>query len=651
MSAAVGGHANSVGRVATACLVAMLGVAVTATRADAGPVARRAPLRREPSAACDWPMWGYSPARTFATACGSRVTDASASRLRLRWFVPPHDVVTAPPALSHGVLCVGDWSGRVVALSAATGRRRWTFRAPIHPQVYSGQIVASAAVAGAGGARTVFVPAGNTMFALRAGDGTPRWSYRIGPRVRGNSSEIESSPVVVDGMVIFGWDVHNEPKGDRPAGVVALDARTGRIRWRTVTAPVRTGPDATGAGCGDVWGSPAVDAARRLVIVGTGNCVVASGWGRASDALMAFDLDDGHVRWVYQPHPPNQDDLDFAGAPNLFDMDGRALVGLGNKDGKYYVVDRETGAPVSTVDATAPGLTNPGGNFSTGGFIGPAAYADGTVVGGTAVGPPPYLHGIDVRAGHIAWQDRAPAATYAATAIAGGVAFVGGTDFTLRAVRVRDGTVLWSHPMKGAVSGGAVVDRDRVYAVAGIREPGTGSRSRTSGVYAFGLHGKAFRIHFPAPPITTSTSTAGTVPPRDCVGAPCPLPFTLRQPPAGLTPAATLEITESPFRLHVTTSGLGDPAQWVRPGSAAAQVGATGFGVFMSESDDNPTGGRVCVLGSDGSCTGRRLPRAGATYNRVTIVAMKGNTMPSLVDGFDRLVTTTSFTPPLAPRH
>ena len=42
-------------------------------------------------------------------------------------------------------------------------------------------------------------------------------------------------------------------------------------------------------------------------------------------------------------------------------------------------------------------------------------------------------------------------------------------------------------------------------------------------------------------------------------------------------------------------------------------------------------------------------PRAGATYNRVTIVAIRGATMPSLADGFDRLVTTTSFTPPLAP--
>jgi polyvinyl alcohol dehydrogenase (cytochrome) len=630
-------------------IVGALALGVAATD-DGATASATAPARRAAPARCDWPMWGYSIGRPFATKCPSTVNATTAADLRLRWFTSTHDVVTATPALSHGSLYVGDWSGRIVALSAKTGKIRWTFRAPIHPQVYSGQVVASAAVAEVRGVRTVFVPSGNTMFALRAKDGHLRWSYRIGPRTEKNTSEIESSPVVVDGRVVFGWDVHNEPSG-RPAGVVALDARTGRVRWRHVTAPVKTGPNATGAGCGDVWGSPAVDRGRRLVIFGTGNCVVPDGWGPASDALIALDLDDGSVRWTYQPHPPNRDDLDFAGAPNLFEVDGRALVGLGNKDGNYYIVDRESGAPVAVVDATAPGLSRPGGNFSTGGFIGPAAYSDGMVVGGTAVGPAPYLHGIDVRTGQVAWQNREPAATYAATAVVGDIAFVGGTDFTLRAVRVSDGTIVWSHPMKGAVSGGAIVDRDRVYAVAGIREPGIGSRSRTSGVYAFALRGKAFKIRLPRRPTTTTTAAATAPADQECVGTPCSLSFTLRQPPAGLTPTATLEVTESPFRLEVATTGLGDPAQWVRPGSAAARTGATRFGAFMSESDDNPTGGLVCILGADGGCTGTRIPRKGATYNRVTIVAIKGDTMPSLADGFDRLVTTQSFDPKLAPRR
>ena len=50
--------------------------------------------------------------------------------------------------------------------------------------------------------------------------------------------------------------------------------------------------------------------------------------------------------------------------------------------------------------------------------------------------------------------------------------FIGGTDFTLRALDLATGEVLWSHEMKGAVSGGPAIIGDDVFAVAGIREPG-----------------------------------------------------------------------------------------------------------------------------------------------------------------------------------
>ena len=71
--------------------------------------------------------------------------------------------------------------------------------------------------------------------------------------------------------------------------------------------------------------------------------------------------------------------------------------------------------------------------------------------------------------------------------------------------------------------------------------------------------------------------------------------------------------------------------------------------MFLSESDDNPTGGLVCILDADLDCTGK-LPRRGATYNRATLVAVKdAQTVPTLADGFERLVTTVSFDPPLQP--
>lgn len=618
------------------------GASEAAPAPQVAPRAEARPIRR-----CDWPMWGYSVDRPFATECPSEVSATSAKKLRLRWFFNTRDVVTTTPAVVDGTVYVGDWSGRVYALGARSGKPRWTFDAEPERLVYSGQIVGSPAVADVRGVRTVFVPSGKTMYALRASDGKVRWRYGVGkPGSKTDPTEIESSPVVADGMVIFGFDVHNSGKGYE-AGVVAVEADTGRERWKLITAPSE-GDGATGSGCGDVWGSPSVDRERQLVIFGTGNCVDAQRWGRFSDAMVAADLQTGAVRWTFQPHAPNQDDLDFAGAPNLFDDRGAALAGLGSKDGAYYVVNRDTGEQVRAIAATGPGLTRPGSNFSTGGFIGPAAYRDGIVVGATAVGPPPYLHGMSVSRGEAIWQNQEPSASYAATAIANDVAIVGSTtDFTLRAVSVDSGDVVWSHAMKGAVAGGAAVTRGSVFAVAGIREPGLGKRSRTSGVYRFALSGKAARIRIPPPP--TSSITRGDAAPQECVGSPCAMSFEIKQPPAGLDPSARLEIDEQPFRLRVRAKGLGPPIDWLRPDSPAAAVGANRYAVFMSESDDNPTGGLVCVLDADLACSGRTISRRGATYNRVSIVAVQGDTLPTLVDGFDRLVSTKSFDPPLAP--
>ena len=116
---------------------------------------------------------------------------------------------------------------------------------------------------------------------------------------------------------------------------------------------------------------------------------------------------------MYQPHQPNNNDLDFAGAPNLFTgSDGTPLVGLGNKDGVYYAVSRATGALVWKRKVAEPGLARPGGNYSTGGFIGPTAQGNGVVVGGTAIGGAPFLHALDATSGTIDWQQPAAAAIF-----------------------------------------------------------------------------------------------------------------------------------------------------------------------------------------------------------------------------------------------
>jgi polyvinyl alcohol dehydrogenase (cytochrome) len=599
-------------------------------------------------------MAGRTPHRLFATDCPSRITSASAGQLQLEWFFNTDDVVSANPTIVDGTIYIGDWSGRFYAVDADNASLRWSYQAEVNPYVYAGQITAGAAVSDDHTDRTVYFAAADHVYALDADDGSVRWKRTVGVEDGAEPTEIEGAPLLVDGKVIVGIDVHNNP--NYRAGVAAFDAVTGNLLWRW-----DGDAGAEPSGCVDVWGAPSADVSRRAVYFGTGNCPQAPAiWRPASEAIVAVDLDTGEQKWVFQPHGPNNDDLDFAGAPNLFEVGGRALVGLGNKDGTYYAVDRDTGQLVWKAVATQPGLTRPGSNFSTGGFNGASGYADGVVVGGTAVGPAPYLHGIDAATGQIIWQQKAVEATYAPPAIVNDVVFIGGNDFTLRAVELRTGKIVWSHEVRSAIAGGPAIVGDTVYAVAGFKEPGTDKRSENSGIYRFRLPrgGEATTTAAPGTSSTTAPPVANirlTNSPGRCIGTACPLPFTLKPVPEGATPAGTLLVEPDPFKVTVTASGLGPPSRWITPGTTAADSGAQYYAVFISESDDNPVGGLLCVLdpsvetAAGGSCTGETLPRM-ATYNRITILAVSDpTTLPPIVEGLARLVSTVNFDPVLQP--
>jgi hypothetical protein len=374
------------------------------------------------------------------------------------------------------------------------------------------------------------------------------------------------------------------------------------------------------------------------------------GWGSHTEAIVAVDLATGEPAWSFQPHEPNTRDHDFAGAPVLFTARGRDLVGLGNKDAVFYAVDRDTGELVWERKVTEPNDIRP--NFATGGFIGPAAYADGVIAGGTGVGPCPCMSGLDAATGEILWQQEAVGPTYAPTTEVGGVALVGSLDFTLRAVDLRSGELLWSDALTGLVSGGVAVVGDDVWAVSGFREPGSPGPSANSGVFRYTVDPDVE----PTTELPPSTTTAGdgSGPARvvgtsgACVDAPCPMAFDLKDPPAGTKPEATIVMEADPLRITVETSGLGPPEAWLRPGSPATATGANAYALAISERDDDPNGGLLCILGDDGACTSSVVPDPGASYNRVTLLAVADTeAVPAAADGFDRLVTTLAFDRPL----
>ncbi len=590
-------------------------------------------------AECQWPMFGRDPSRTFR-ACDTSITTANIAELRQIWFTKTDDVVSASPVIVDGRLYVGDWAGVFYSIDAETGEILWRTQLRVNPQQYGGQISASATHVRDPDGDRVIVASGDTVYALDPDDGTARWSTRVTDDEFG---EVLGSPLVIGDLVIVGFDAHGAAFD---SGVLALDRRTGdRVWYFDPEVGARNG-------CGGVWGSPTVDVARGLVFAGTANCPPSrGGWNDYSEALVALDAETGTPVWSFQPHEENDRDTDFAGAPNLLvTADGRELVGLGSKDAHYYAVDRDDGELVWETEATEEGFIRP--DFASGGFIGPSAVGDGIVIGTTGVGDCPCVHAMDTSTGEIVWQQLAVGPSYAPTTIVGDLAFVASIDTTLRALATDTGEVVWSSTLGVLASGGIAAVGDDLWAVAGFREPGSPGPSERSGVFRFSVDPAAV----PATPPTT-TVVADT--PEDaavelegsesrCVESACAFTFSFKDPPAGTEPAAQLSLTTEPFSVTITASDLGDPDEWLRAGSEAADVGAVAYGVMISERDDEPNGGFLCILDDELSCTGRSVPRPGASYSRISILALADiDVVPDTADGFSRLVDPIAFVPPL----
>ena len=414
----------------------------------------------------NWPMYGRTPVRTFATDCPSPIDRASVARLVPDWFLKTAGNVTASPTVMDGTIYVGDWSGTMYAIDAATGDVRWTHQTPPAPSNAFGPIVSSAAVADVPvdgvTRRLVVFGSGPRVFALDARDGSTVWVHALGTGAADDPTEVESSPVIWDGVVYVGKDVHDHVSTDGApprGGLVALDAATGAQRW--FFDPQQGGT----AGCDSVWSSPTLDVWRHQVYVATGNCPADVAWSPYVEAVTALDMDTGEPRWSFQPHPPNRNDTDFGATPNLFTLaDGTPVLGAGNKDATYYAIDPSDGHLRWSTQVAAPG--NVQKDFAIGGFIGSPAALNGDVFGTTALGGPGYMHGLDGATGAQRWQGAA-GPSYGASAAVNGLVFAASLDGNLRAFDTRNGLVRWAAPLGAPASSGPTIVGDQVFVGSG----------------------------------------------------------------------------------------------------------------------------------------------------------------------------------------
>ena len=416
-----------------------------------------APSRAHPPVVADGTA--YVTARRWETDDGDRpgvIAAVDVESGEIDWEVGLDGEPTAPPAVRDGVVYAGTNRGRVHAVDAGNGGRRW--REPV------GDWVTRGPTAAADGVYVVVLGEGPAKLDL---DGAVAWRSDAGG---------ETNPVLAEDLVAVGTD----------EGVAAVDRETGRTRWRAETDAgvefdVRVADGRVYAGdrhgtlsafevdTGErVWRVPFRPTRMPGAVVGPRTVAGGSRDGGTYDLLATegteFPLSGGAATRGVTPAVLDGRDLPSGdGTPT------------GTADGDLVFGDSTRTAGEST-DGEAPAETLLGGGVDGSLFrVRTTEYGDSPTDGLGPTPTPTPTPGPDeptaTATPHIDFPQAAPAWTTtlgveirSPVTYAGGVAYVG-TAGGVVAVDPRDGSERFRVPLGGAVEGAPAVGDDRVFAV------------------------------------------------------------------------------------------------------------------------------------------------------------------------------------------
>ncbi|MEJ5152805.1 membrane-bound PQQ-dependent dehydrogenase, glucose/quinate/shikimate family [Comamonas sp. MYb396] len=179
---------------------------------------------------------------------------------------------------------------------------------------------------------------------------------------------LTSAPTVAGTTIVVGGRVADNVQVDMPGGVIrGFDVMTGALRWafdagsNTPNEVLAPGATYTRSSA-NVWAGTTYDPSSNTVYLPMGSpSVDLYGVPRsAADlkygaSILALDASTGHEKWVYQTVHNDLWDFDIPMAPTLIDFpqkDGSSTPALvvGTKAGQIFVLDRQSGQPLTQVD-------------------------------------------------------------------------------------------------------------------------------------------------------------------------------------------------------------------------------------------------------------------------------------------------------------
>jgi polyvinyl alcohol dehydrogenase (cytochrome) len=318
------------------------------------------------------------------------------SRLALKWTATTVGDVSATPAVVNGAVYFGDFGGMLWKLDAETGQVIWSHRVSDYTGIAADIVRTSPSVAGP--TLVVGTLTHPAMLGIDVETGELRWMTQVHPDPKGIMT---GSPVLVGDTIYTGVSASGAsgPDATFRGAMVALNAQTGQLLWRSYSLPDNGGVPGGYAGA-TMFSPPAVDRAAGLVYGTFGQpytepasvtaCHTAHGGfteaceqpGAYWKSVVAFDLKTGAPRWSYrvQGHgpwvqacgsqPPTVTWCAAESDGEKWDLGGsgvnvmrlrigrhwRDVVGIGAKSGVYTLLDAQTGAFIWNT------LVGPGGD-------------------------------------------------------------------------------------------------------------------------------------------------------------------------------------------------------------------------------------------------------------------------------------------------
>jgi polyvinyl alcohol dehydrogenase (cytochrome) len=448
----------------------------------------------DPSARPIAATFGLGPRNLRQQSAGQTgLRTADFPKLELAWAVafPQTPTMRSQPVVAGDTVFIATSdSGRLFALSSLSGCLKWQYESsvPLRSSLSYGEIEPGKPV----------IVAGDTVGAVVAIDArTGKQLWRSDLRMH-ESNRITGTPVIHQGRVYAPLssveinytrlDTYECCKAQ--GAVIALDLRTGRKLWvgRTMEEPTRrklnrAGAQLWGPSGAPIWSTPAIDAQRNVLYVGTGenNSLPVTD---TSDAIIAFDLDTGERKWVFQATKrdawnyacrdgANCDfgdeavvlDHDFGGSVMIAKRkDGRDLLVVGQKSGTVWALDPDKNGELVWSTKISRGGANGGIHWGTA-TDGPRVFVPLNDRNPATAEFPlggPGLHALELETGKILWSRKAEGDCSGdrkqrfaacdtrlgyspAPLVVDGAVIQGSVDGILRVFDAATGVTLWSY--------------------------------------------------------------------------------------------------------------------------------------------------------------------------------------------------------------